>query len=88
MSLLSVCRPVSYTHLRAHETDSYLVCRLLLHEFEILISINYYAKLVDSDYLGRMGHDLRDSNYIGQQGALKTAYNVLAANTQEGHLHI
>ena len=22
---------VSYTHLRAHETDSYLVCRLLLH---------------------------------------------------------
>src|SRR5664279_4139070 len=22
-------RPVSYTHLRAHETDSYLVCRLL-----------------------------------------------------------
>src|SRR5664279_4964116 len=24
-----ICRPVSYTHLRAHETDSYLVCRLL-----------------------------------------------------------
>src|SRR5665647_2861716 len=23
------CGPVSYTHLRAHETDSYLVCRLL-----------------------------------------------------------
>src|SRR5665647_1151362 len=23
-------KPVSYTHLRAHETDSYLVCRLLL----------------------------------------------------------
>src|SRR5665647_1620 len=23
-------RSVSYTHLRAHETDSYLVCRLLL----------------------------------------------------------
>src|SRR5680860_166560 len=23
-----VCEPVSYTHLRAHETDSYLVCRL------------------------------------------------------------
>src|SRR5665647_3581066 len=22
--------PVNYTHLRAHETDSYLVCRLLL----------------------------------------------------------
>eukprot|EP01016_Furgasonia_blochmanni_P031176 TRINITY_DN3226_c0_g1_i6.p1 TRINITY_DN3226_c0_g1~~TRINITY_DN3226_c0_g1_i6.p1 ORF type:complete len:138 (+),score=38.50 TRINITY_DN3226_c0_g1_i6:67-480(+) len=27
----SVC-PVSYTHLRAHETDSYLVCRLLLEK--------------------------------------------------------
>src|SRR5665647_1491641 len=25
-----VIEPVSYTHLRAHETDSYLVCRLLL----------------------------------------------------------
>ena len=23
---------VSYTHLRAHETDSYLVCRLLLEK--------------------------------------------------------
>src|SRR5680860_1742790 len=31
----SVCDcfgPVSYTHLRAHETDSYLVCRLLLEK--------------------------------------------------------
>src|SRR5664279_5707991 len=32
----SSCRPVrspvSYTHLRAHETDSYLVCRLLLEK--------------------------------------------------------
>src|SRR5680860_1379731 len=28
--LLIVLVPVSYTHLRAHETDSYLVCRLLL----------------------------------------------------------
>ena len=26
------CVPVSYTHLRAHETDSYLVCRLLLEK--------------------------------------------------------
>ena len=25
-------KPVSYTHLRAHETDSYLVCRLLLEK--------------------------------------------------------
>src|SRR5664279_4158997 len=28
--LVAVDRSVSYTHLRAHETDSYLVCRLLL----------------------------------------------------------
>src|SRR5680860_1716004 len=27
-----VWNPVSYTHLRAHETDSYLVCRLLLEK--------------------------------------------------------
>ena len=30
MSLLERVGTVSYTHLRAHETDSYLVCRLLL----------------------------------------------------------
>src|SRR5664279_5393767 len=29
-SYLTCLRAVSYTHLRAHETDSYLVCRLLL----------------------------------------------------------
>src|SRR5680860_966789 len=28
----SRCASVSYTHLRAHETDSYLVCRLLLEK--------------------------------------------------------
>src|SRR5664279_5852702 len=28
----TVVKPVSYTHLRAHETDSYLVCRLLLEK--------------------------------------------------------
>src|SRR5680860_1749086 len=27
-----LAEPVSYTHLRAHETDSYLVCRLLLEK--------------------------------------------------------
>ena len=31
---------VSYTHLRAHETDSYLVCRLLL-EKKFNIKLNY-----------------------------------------------
>ena len=29
---LSDFKSVSYTHLRAHETDSYLVCRLLLEK--------------------------------------------------------
>ena len=28
----STIATVSYTHLRAHETDSYLVCRLLLEK--------------------------------------------------------
>ena len=31
-SFLDMIAPVSYTHLRAHETDSYLVCRLLLEK--------------------------------------------------------
>eukprot|EP01016_Furgasonia_blochmanni_P000858 TRINITY_DN10277_c0_g1_i3.p1 TRINITY_DN10277_c0_g1~~TRINITY_DN10277_c0_g1_i3.p1 ORF type:complete len:605 (+),score=136.12 TRINITY_DN10277_c0_g1_i3:113-1816(+) len=30
--------PVSYTHLRAHETDSYLVCRLLLEKKKLYYS--------------------------------------------------
>src|SRR5665647_2457957 len=30
LHMADVAKPVSYTHLRAHETDSYLVCRLLL----------------------------------------------------------
>ena len=31
--------PVSYTHLRAHETDSYLVCRLLLEKNFLFLMI-------------------------------------------------
>ena len=31
-ALKSGASAVSYTHLRAHETDSYLVCRLLLEK--------------------------------------------------------
>ena len=37
----SVLDAVSYTHLRAHETDSYLVCRLLLEKKKTMISIYY-----------------------------------------------
>src|SRR5680860_753651 len=32
LGLIEESRAVSYTHLRAHETDSYLVCRLLLEK--------------------------------------------------------
>src|SRR5665647_2633052 len=32
MLFLFIFGSVSYTHLRAHETDSYLVCRLLLEK--------------------------------------------------------
>ena len=35
--VLDAMMPVSYTHLRAHETDSYLVCRLLLEKINIPI---------------------------------------------------
>src|SRR5665647_2677452 len=31
-TLNTIAEAVSYTHLRAHETDSYLVCRLLLEK--------------------------------------------------------
>ena len=32
-TVMTICSiTVSYTHLRAHETDSYLVCRLLLEK--------------------------------------------------------
>src|SRR5664279_1175686 len=31
-TIMDYPEPVSYTHLRAHETDSYLVCRLLLEK--------------------------------------------------------
>src|SRR5664279_6089552 len=34
--------PVSYTHLRAHETDSYLVCRLLLEKKKNRQDTNIY----------------------------------------------
>ena len=32
LKVRGIRRAVSYTHLRAHETDSYLVCRLLLEK--------------------------------------------------------
>src|SRR5665647_3861494 len=35
---------VSYTHLRAHETDSYLVCRLLLEKKKITETSTHYLQ--------------------------------------------
>ena len=42
-------KPVSYTHLRAHETVLDLVCRLLLENKKTTISD--YASLLESEYL-------------------------------------
>ena len=48
INLFQVLNPVSYTHLRAHETDSYLVCRLLLEKKQSIKNKkkvkNYYVK--------------------------------------------
>ncbi len=40
------CSPVSYTHLRAHETDQYLVCRLLLEKKKILLVFILFVMLL------------------------------------------
>ena len=39
--LMHVIFSVSYTHLRAHETDSYLVCRLLLEKKKTTVAVSY-----------------------------------------------
>ena len=48
---------VSYTHLRAHETDSYLVCRLLLEKkkkkIEIAVSYTHLLYQIEEFYLLR-----------------------------------
>ena len=41
--------PVSYTHLRAHETVLDLVCRLLLEKKQHLLQLTYYASTSHSD---------------------------------------
>ena len=35
------CNPVSYTHLRAHETRHDLVCRLLLEKKKYITTVSY-----------------------------------------------
>ena len=41
---LDSIKAVSYTHLRAHETDSYLVCRLLLEKKKHIIHIYEHTR--------------------------------------------
>ena len=48
---VTILLAVSYTHLRAHETDSYLVCRLLLEKkkkLDLLLPVSY-TTLTNSD---------------------------------------
>ena len=53
---------VSYTHLRAHETDSYLVCRLLLEK-----------KTQNKGYYGVQGHS-RSSRSVPMESRHAIAY--------------
>ena len=70
-------RTVSYTHLRAHETSTYLVCRLLLEKNIFLMirrpprstptpssaASDVYKRQVTS-YIGGEGHNLQEHSVI------------------------
>ncbi|VTU47350.1 hypothetical protein AMBR_DPAELIID_02783 [Lacticaseibacillus rhamnosus] len=45
--------PVSYTHLRAHETEADLVCRLLLEKKKTINNIPTYATAVSNQFVIR-----------------------------------
>ena len=47
MIIITGYNPVSYTHLRAHETDSYLVCRLLLEKKKETTRLGMISDAVD-----------------------------------------
>ena len=51
LALCIIRNPVSYTHLRAHETDSYLVCRLLLEKKKknIVTAFDWVIEAIDRD---------------------------------------
>ena len=69
----SLVRSVSYTHLRAHETDSYLVCRLLLenvwdYHFDpqtnvIDVQISRLRSKIDKDFEQPLLHTVRGAGY-------------------------
>eukprot|EP00658_Telonema_sp_P-2_P027076 TRINITY_DN20990_c0_g1_i1.p1 TRINITY_DN20990_c0_g1~~TRINITY_DN20990_c0_g1_i1.p1 ORF type:complete len:107 (+),score=17.01 TRINITY_DN20990_c0_g1_i1:178-498(+) len=40
--------PVSYTHLRAHETPEHLVCRLLLEKKKKHINTTFFSRVIHS----------------------------------------
>ena len=50
-------RPVSYTHLRAHETDSYLVCRLLLEKKKTTSAQNEILPMTKNNYKQLITHE-------------------------------
>ena len=53
-SCVNIFKAVSYTHLRAHETDSYLVCRLLLEKKK-------KERRIGGDYSGQETYREKDS---------------------------
>ena len=57
--------PVSYTHLRAHETVLDIVCRLLLEKKKIYytkIKLYYYKKKITLNTIANHSHATRNHN--------------------------
>ena len=59
--------PVSYTHLRAHETPEHLVCRLLLEKKinKVLISGGGRKNKAILNYLKGRAYNINEFNYDG-----------------------
>ena len=53
-TLLLLAVAVSYTHLRAHETDSYLVCRLLLEKTRVVTWVVVLFEGCAREVIGRL----------------------------------
>ena len=69
---MSRASSVSYTHLRAHETDSYLVCRLLLEKTPLQLRVFSSQLLgIDSELVlhggGNTSVKLRETNIFGEE---------------------
>ena len=73
--ILAWVNPVSYTHLRAHETREDLVCRLLLEKIEKLEQLRilengFSIKVVETDLDSTGVDSLADIEIIEKQLAL------------------